>query len=186
MGRDAGQRALAIGLGVVGALMGAIISLAGPGRPPATVVTATPEASPSVGQVVAVHVSGWVLSPGVVWVPEGSLAVTAIEAAGGAREGARLDQVNLARPVHEGDQLHVPGPDAAGEQTADVSGGLVDINAADATALQQLPGVGPVLAERIIDHRESVGRFEAIEDLLDVPGIGEARLAAMRDLIQPP
>jgi competence protein ComEA len=63
---------------------------------------------------------------------------------------------------------------------------LVDLNTADATELQKLPGVGPVLADRILAHRESIGRFESVEDLLDVAGIGEAKLAAIRDLIREP
>jgi competence protein ComEA len=90
--------------------------------------------------MVPVHVSGWVTSPGVVWVTDGSLAIAAIEAAGGAREGARLDLINLARPVFEGDQLQVPGPDVGDGSGASVSGdGLIDINTADETELQKLP-----------------------------------------------
>jgi competence protein ComEA len=136
--------------------------------------------------IVPVHVSGWVVSPGVVWVPAGSLVSEAISAAGGALAGADLDAINLAQEVYEGDQLVVTraGNDAGGAQTA--GDGLIDINRADATELQALPGVGPVLAANIISHRDDVGRFDSVEDLLDVPGIGETRLASIRDLIRPP
>lgn len=142
---------------------------------------------PTTGVEVPVHVSGMVASPGVVWVLDGALTAEAIEAAGGALVGADLDSINLAQPVYEGDQVVVP---AVAEQGTDdpigSSGGLIDINRADTTQLQTLPGVGPVLAGNIIAHRESVGRFESVEDLLEVPGIGETRLASIRDLIRPP
>jgi competence protein ComEA len=136
--------------------------------------------------VVPVHVSGWVVSPGVVWVQAGSLVSEAIAAAGGALAGADLDAINLAQEVYEGDQLVVAraGSDAGGAETS--VDGLIDINRADATELQALPGVGPVLAANIISQRDAVGRFESVEDLLDVPGIGETRLASIRDLIRPP
>lgn len=134
-----------------------------------------------------VHVSGWVVNPGVVWVMEGSLTADAIAAAGGALVGADLDSLNLAQPVYEGDQVLVrakqPGA-ADGDQS--LGDGLVDINRADSAELQTLPGVGPVLAGNIIAYRDSVGRFETLEDLLEVPGIGETRLASIRDLISPP
>lgn len=134
---------------------------------------------------IAVYVSGWVVHPGVVKIPPGSLTADAVAAAGGARPGALLDQINLARPVADGEQVDVP---AAGEpfEGANASDGLVDINLADEATLQTLPGVGPVLAGRIVAHRDEIGRFESVEDLLDVPGIGETRLASLRDLIRPP
>lgn len=186
MGRVPKDRAAAVGLAVLGTAVGGLIG-ANAGVPP---VPGPPlQGAPEVvdAAVVPVHVSGWVVSPGVVWVTEGSLAVAAIDAAGGAREGARLDLINLAQPVFEGDQLQVPGPDAADDGGGDAPGdGLIDINTADETTLQKLPGVGPVLAGRIVAHRETIGRFESVEDLLDVPGIGETRLASIRDLIRPP
>lgn len=186
VGRDwiKGQ-SIVIGLGVIGAFLGGFIGLReDPGQ-----VSDSPDpgvASSSVGSSVPVHVSGWVVNPGVVWVSEGSLTADAIAAAGGALVGADLDSLNLAQPVYEGDQVLVqagqPGA-SGGDQSGD---GLVDINNADSAELQTLPGVGPVLAGNIIAYRESVGRFETLEDLLDVPGIGETRLASIRDLISPP
>ena len=88
-----------------------------------------------------------------------------------------------------GDQVQVPGPGTeAPPSGSGVAGssGLISLNRADATALQDLPGVGPVLAERIVAHRDANGPFEAVEDLLDVPGIGETKLAAIRDLVSVP
>jgi competence protein ComEA len=137
---------------------------------------------------ISVHVSGWVVSPGVVEILEGSIVADAIAAADGARPGAGLDAINLAKPVLSGDQVVVPGPGGStpGGSAPSTGDGLISLNNADATQLQDLPGVGPVLAERIIAHRDSNGPFQEIEDLLDVPGIGEAKLAAMRDLLTVP
>lgn len=138
--------------------------------------------------LVAVHVAGAVAHPGVVWVNDGALTAEAINQAGGALPGADLDQINLAAPVFAGDHIEVPDSSGGDGPSSDagVSGGLIDINRADATELQNLPGVGPVLAERIVAYRDSVGRFERVEDLLDVSGIGETILASLRDLIKPP
>ena len=99
--------------------------------------------------------------------------------------GAGLDVINLAAPVLAGEQVVVPGPSdeaAVGAQLR-AADGHISLNGADATQLQDLPGVGPVLAVRIIAYREANGPFQTVEGLLDVPGIGEAKLAAMRDLI---
>ncbi len=174
-----------IGLGVVGAVVGAG---AGFGAEPAgelsPLILESTTPSPS---VVPVHVSGLVVSPGVVWVSEGALTIDAIAAAGGVLIGADLDSINLARPVFEGDQVVVGSIQTGTLGSGGVAGdGLIDINNADSTELQTLPGVGPVLAANIIAYRDSTGRFERIEDLLEVPGIGETRLASIRDLIRPP
>jgi competence protein ComEA len=184
MGRLPKDRLAVGGLGLLGAIVGIVL---GGGSGPLTPEVAPSSETPTEHQevLVPVHVSGWVTSPGVVWVADGSLAISVIEAAGGALEGARLDLINLAKPVFEGDQLQVPGPEAGGNHEGGTDG-LVDLNTADETELQTLPGVGPVLAERIVAHRESIGRFESVEDLLDVVGIGETKLASIRDLIREP
>lgn len=185
MGRVSQRRVIVSGLLLLGALIGAATG-SGVGGTPAVPATLG-EAPVASGGLVPVHVSGWVHTPGVVWVEDGSLTVGVIEAAGGALPGAALDSINLARPVFAGEQVHVPGPDAAtGAGGGGGEEGLIDINTADEIELQELPGVGPVLAARIVAHRETVGRFESVEDLLDVPGIGETRLASIRDLILPP
>lgn len=135
---------------------------------------------------LVVHVAGWVAHPGVVEVPMGSLVADAIAQAGGARAGAQIDSINLARKVAEGDRIEVPGPDDEVVETSADGNQMISLNRSDATALQQLPGVGPVLADRIVAFREANGPFERVEDLLDVPGIGEAKLASIRDLITVP
>lgn len=136
------------------------------------------------GSLIDVHVAGWVRSPGVVRLPEDSIVADAVEAAGGLRPGAASHSLNLAAPLSGGDQVYVGGPDEVGERPAD--SGIVSVNRATASDLETLPGVGPVLAERIVAYREANGPFEEVEDLLDVPGIGESKLASMRDAIRIP
>ncbi|HWB89080.1 MAG TPA: ComEA family DNA-binding protein [Acidimicrobiia bacterium] len=141
------------------------------------------------GQTLEVHVAGWVVYPGVVTVGEGSIVADAIDAAGGMRVGARADLINLAAPVTGGEQIVVPGPGEGSEPGAigatRPGDGLISLNRATAAELEELPGVGPVLAERIVAHRDARGGFERVEDLLEVPGIGEAKLASIRDLVRP-
>lgn len=135
-----------------------------------------------------IHVSGEVVTPGVVVVKVGSIVADVIAAAGGARTGARLDLVNLSRPVVDGEHIAVPGGDGVVPEVGTKGSGdvLIRINQASVSELEGLPGVGPVLAARIVAHRDSVGPFETAEDLLDVSGIGEAKLASLRDFIAVP
>lgn len=157
------------------------------GDPPGAPAVVAVE-SPERGMIV-VHVSGWVAVPGLVEIPEGGRVADAVAAAGGARPGAALDGMNLAAPVHDGEQVVVPGPaDAATATTASGTApdGRIRVNSATAAELDELPGVGPVLAERIVEHRDRNGPFATVEDLLDVPGIGERKLASLRDLVVVP
>lgn len=175
-------------LGLVLALGGLVIGAgAGLAQRQQTVPVVLPPPPTALGapSLLEVHVVGWVVSPGVVSVPDGSLVVDAVVAAGGLRLGARVEAVNLAAPVTGGQQVVVPGPDDP-EGIAPGGGagsGLVAVNRASASDLETLPGVGPVLAVRIVAYREQHGPFRQIEDLLGVPGIGEAKLASIRDLI---
>lgn len=183
MGRT---QAMAIGLALVAVLVGAGLGTSAVPLPPLvsgeTVAGDEPELP-----ILAVYVSGWVSTPGVVEVIEGSIVADAVAAAGGALEGAVLESINLAAPVLDGDHIQVPGPGEAIAVTGgQEEGGLISVNRADATALEALPGVGPVLAGRIVAHRETNGPFQVVEDLLEVPGIGEAKLASIRDLIVVP
>jgi competence protein ComEA len=140
---------------------------------------------------IYVHVLGAVTQPGLYLVPEGSRVVDAVSAAGGFAPEADRGAVNLARPVADGEQLVVPligeappvvvpGAAAPGGPAGD---GRVNLNTADAAALDTLPRIGPALAERILRWREDNGRFTSVDDLLAVPGIGEKMLESLRDLV---
>jgi competence protein ComEA len=168
----------------VGLAVGVILGLGGRVDPPRAPVPVAQGGGTRA--MIEVHLGGWVVSPGVVSVPEGSIVADAVMAAGGMRPGAIGEAVNLAAPVMDGQQIIVPGPD---QGTGEVPGegatgvGLVAVNRAGVTELETLPGVGPVLAERIVAYRDQNGPFSRVEDLLHVPGIGESKLAAIRDLI---
>lgn len=144
------------------------------------------------GTGVVAHVVGAVREPGLVELPGGARVADAVEAAGGPTSEADLSGVNLARPVNDGEQIHVPRPGEAlaasdgtsPEETAGSPGGgngeAVDLNTADATTLETLPGIGPALAQRIIEWRTANGPFAAVDELDDVSGIGPAVLERIR------
>lgn len=158
-----------------------------PAPRPIEAVSTTLTVSSSPEPAIVVHVAGWVAEPGLVTLRAGSRVGDAVRAAGGVRPGASLHAVNLAQPVTDGQQVVVPGPDAVGDgPAASADAGLIHLNTAAAEDLEQLPGVGPVLAERIVAHRDARGGFEQIEDLLEVSGIGEAKLADLRDVVTVP
>ncbi len=135
--------------------------------------------------VIYVHILGQVVRPGLYELPDGARAVDAVAAAGGFTEQADAAGLNLARFVSDGEQIVVPavGETAAGAAPGIAGDGRVNLNTADAAALDTLPGVGPATAANILAWREENGRFESVEDLLDVGGIGEAKLDAIRDLV---
>ena len=138
---------------------------------------------PSAGTTILVHVSGAVRHPGVVRLGGSARVVDAVRAAGGFAPGADPASVNLAAPLRDGDQILIFRTDGPGGGSAEPGSGPVDLNRASAKDLEALPGVGPVLAGRIVSRREEMGRFKAVEDLLDVPGIGEAVLERLRPLV---
>ncbi|HLU98618.1 MAG TPA: ComEA family DNA-binding protein [Thermobifida alba] len=149
---------------------------------------ASPSAPPGSPGTVVVHVGGEVESPGVVALPAGSRVADAIDAAGGLRSDADPGLLNLARPLVDGEQVLVGvtpspvpgGPAVPGRPAGD---GRIDLNAATAEQLQTLPGIGPVLARRIVEHRDSIGGFTSVEQLRDVTGIGDRRFDDLRDLV---
>jgi competence protein ComEA len=146
--------------------------------------------APATGAEVVVHVVGEVGAPGVVRLPAGSRVVDAVDAAGGATASAQLSVLNLARVLEDGEQVVVPGVDgsvpvpAAGTGAAAPADDRLDLNAADAAALDALPGIGPVLAGRIVAWREEHGRFSTVDELAEVDGIGPSVLASVRDLVR--
>lgn len=150
----------------------------------------SPSATPS---VLLVDVAGWVRRPGVYQFTEGARIVDAIEAAGGARPGAALELLNLAAPLADGTQVLVVKTGApasapvsgapAAPGAPGTPGGLVNINTADPTELETLPGIGEVIAQRIVDHRTANGPFASVEELLEVSGIGDAILGSIRELV---
>lgn len=142
-----------------------------------------------------VHVVGRVHRPGVFTLAPGSRVADAVDAAGGLRKDADVRSVNLARLVTDGEQIVVPrtgeepvvtSEAAAGQGTPQPAGeaGRVDINSADAATLDSLPGIGPVLAQRILDHRTQHGPFPDVAALSDVPGIGPALAKRLADLVR--
>ena len=169
------------------------------GPPQSAVETADPTpsppsvSSPPVGEVanasttVVVSVVGLVAEPGLVTLTSGSRVADAVEAAGGLLPEADPASVNLAAVVADGEQVAVGVPAAAGaaapDATAAGGSGAVDLNTAGVAALDGLPGIGPVLAQRIVDHREREGPFRQVDDLLDVPGIGPAILDHLVDAV---
>lgn len=190
---------------------GPVASLGATPDPPITPVAATmPGMEPTAASTAAaltVYVSGKVAAPGVYTLPVGSRINDAIVAAGGMTPDANKDAINLAERVSDGEQITVP---AAGEAPIPVSGGFqttptraasstasraktptaqlppagkVNINTATAEELDALPGIGPVLAQRIIAYREANGPFKSVADIVNVPGIGSALLAKLKDLI---
>lgn len=158
----------------------------GPGGP------GGPSAVSSGPQQLVVHVVGMVKRPGVVLLRPGARVRDAVGKAGGALPGADLAAVNLARVVVDGEQVRLPrpgeaasapdapsgGPDGAGAPGS--AGGLVNLNTASESALEELPGVGPVLAQRIIDWRTEHGRFTSVDELAEVSGIGEKIFAQLQ------
>lgn len=137
------------------------------------------------GATILIHVLGAVTHPGLYELHDGARAVDAVAAASGFLDTADQSQLNLARFVTDGEQIVVPaigeGPGATtGGSTV---GGKVNINTADAAALDTLPRVGPSMAARIIDWRDTNGRFTSIEDLMNVTGIGDKTFEGLKDLV---
>ena len=147
----------------------------------------TPAAGPSPAPIV-VHVAGLVRNPGVYELREGDRVIDAIEMAGGALRKAAPGLLNLAAPLTDGQQVLVPKRGPAGPSGSAAAGAAdvqlkINVNTADAEALQELPGIGEVLSQRIIDHREEHGPFATVDDMIDVKGIGEVTMEDLRDLV---
>lgn len=173
-------------LGVGAAVVGAVMTPGGQTVEVAPAVTATEATDAVAVDVVVLHVIGAVAEPGIVELTLGSRVVDAIATAGGPAPDADLSGVNLARIVADGEQLRIPrlgevALAAPGTGSGVSTDGRVNINTADATALETLPGVGPALAARIIAWRDENGPFRSVDELTAVSGIGEKTLDGMRD-----
>ncbi|HET9675805.1 MAG TPA: ComEA family DNA-binding protein [Gaiellaceae bacterium] len=142
---------------------------------------------------VVVHVVGAVRTPGLYRLGRGKRVADAVARAGGATGKADLALINLAAPVADGQQIVVPArappaaaaggsTDGGGEQAAQ---GPVHLNSATIDELDELPGVGPVTAQKIVDYREKHGAFSSVRELDAIPGIGPARLAQLSELVAP-
>jgi competence protein ComEA len=164
-----------------------------PGTGASTVSATVAPATPSVGEVaetastVVVSVVGLVARPGLVTLPSGSRVADAVEAVGGLLPEADPASVNLAAVVGDGQQIAVgvPGapPGSTGTAPATAQSGPVNLNAAGASDLDALPGIGPVLAQRIVTYRAQQGPFTSVEQLDDVPGIGPAIYDQLKSLV---
>jgi competence protein ComEA len=157
-----------------------------------TTVSRAPAAAVAAPRVL-VHVVGAVRRPAVYRLAATARVLDAVRAAGGAVRGADLEAIDLAAPLVDGEQVQVPRRGAAVAPAAAGAGGgaagaphaPVHLNGADAAALDGLPGIGPATAARIVAWRTAHGGFRRLDDLLDVPGIGPAKLAALKGLAVP-
>lgn len=153
---------------------------------PSPLPTATPAP-------IRVHMAGAVVEPGVYELPQDSRVIDGIHAAGGLHADADSDSINLADRCQDGARIYIPYrgtptppvPTPVSGSSIATSGahGVVNINTASASELETLPEIGPVLAERIIAHREAHGPFDVPSDILQVPGIGDATFANIKDRI---
>lgn len=150
------------------------------------------EAETAGSTTIFVDIGGAVSKPMLAELPEGSRVEDAIRAAGGITEDADLTSINRAEFLEDGEKVYIPAFEAESsgdESYANVrqkgmdSGGRVNINTADSETLQTLNGVGPATAQKIIDYRETSGRFRSVEDLKNVSGIGDKTFEKLREYI---
>ena len=172
---------------------GAIVYLTARTTPSTPIIIHTPPPTPTshptpAPTLLRIHVAGAVDRPGVYELPPGSIIQEAIEAAGGPTSDADLDCINLAQELEDHQQIYVPRrgeanppPPISGGESG--GGGLVNINTATAAELETLPRIGTVTAQKVISYREANGPFETIEDIKNVPTIGEVTFEGLKDLI---
>jgi competence protein ComEA len=170
-----------------------VIRHLGGGSAAPAVTPVRPVAKPKAAapKLVVIDVAGAVRRPGLYRLREGSRIDDAIAAAGGSTAKAQLGAVNLAAPVADGEQIVVPGRGASGVvPTAPPAAGTspsapLDLNSATLEQLENLPGIGPVTAQKILDYRQQHGAFHSVAELQGVPGIGPAHMAQLKGLVIP-
>ena len=167
-----------------------LLARGGPGAAPAAAppIKVADSGGGGAGRVV-VHVAGEVHAAGVYRLPAGARVSDAVERAGGATRRAELSQVNLAAKVEDGRQILVPRRVPAGAAAAPTTApgqpaAPVNLNTATLEQLDALAGVGPVTAQKILDYREEHGGFGSVDELGQVPGIGDVRLASLREQVR--
>jgi competence protein ComEA len=163
----------------------------GSAAPAVTPVQPVARPKATAAKLLVVDVAGAVRHPGLYRLRSGSRIDDAIVSAGGPTAKAQLDTVNLAAPIADGEQIVVPGRGAAavaegGSAAAGSSPSApLDLNTATLEQLENLPGIGPVTAQKILDYRQQHGAFHAVAELQGVPGIGPAHMAQLKGLVIP-
>lgn len=192
-----GQTARYVGAGIAGLaglalVIAAVVLLTrSDDAAPVSIVAPAPVAVSTPASSIKVQVSGEVMFPGVYAMAQDDRVIDAITAAGGIGPNADLSNLNLSQRVQDEGRYHVPAfgesmPATTASATASAASkgnGLIDLNTAQSSELETLPGIGPVMAGRIIAYREANGRFASVDDLENVPGIGPKTLDAIRQLV---
>jgi len=187
--REAGALAvlgllLLIGAGLAYVRARPAAAIAPPSGAPSIAASADPSAAAA---TIVVHVVGAVRRPGVYDFSQGARVVDAVRAAGGFLRDADPQGINLARPLVDGEQIVVPkegeAPPAATGGGGGQPGGKVNINSATEADFENLPGIGPVLAQKIVDYRDQHGPFQTIQDLMKVSGIGPKKFDSLQALV---
>lgn len=191
-----GRRRLTVALvsGLVLAVLVAVVVAMSSGgveheTPPVLPVAASSESSSAAEASIVVSVVGLVARPGLVTLSEGARVADALREVGGPAPGADLGALNLARRLADGEQIYVGVPTPPGAEPAPAASGApgvaekVDLNTATLAALDTLPGVGPVTAQRIVDWRAQHGRFDSVDQLREIDGIGPSKFAKLKELV---
>ncbi len=146
-------------------------------------------------KMIGVHIAGQVKAPGFIWMEEGKRIYDAINFVGGTLPEADLDLINLSEKLRDEEKIYIPkkgetisvdslqSDNNIGTSDRGIKSGKININNATESEFETLPGIGPVLAKRIIEYRKSMGLFKTVEDIKGVSGIGEKRYDEIKDLI---
>lgn len=148
------------------------------------------EKAPEESEEIMVHISGAVNSPGILRLDSSKRVVDALDLAGGARDDADLDRVNLAARLHDEEKIYIPKvgevqenmTTLASSPSSSGTSSKININSADLSELTKIPGVGEKTAQKILDYRAN-NSFSSIEDIKNVPGIGDKKFESMKDYI---